>query len=163
MAQKPHDRSQPSAILMYAHGATDLGRGRLSRSSAGNGADDDRDQLLAGGRRRVDCHVLVDRHTETGDLVDLGERFGQLVAVPLGHAARHDEARAVTTPLLEGEDRVDRLPASVVDERAGVDHHQIGVARVRGRLHPVGEQRPDQLVGVDLVLRAAERLDVEAL
>ena len=30
-------------------------------------------------------------------------------------------------------------------------------------LQPVGEQRADQLVGVDLVLRAAERLDVEAL
>ena len=40
MAQKPHERSQPSAIFTYAHGDTDVGRGRLSRSSSGNGADE---------------------------------------------------------------------------------------------------------------------------
>ena len=35
MAQNPHERSQPSAIFTYAHGAVDRGRGRLSRSSVG--------------------------------------------------------------------------------------------------------------------------------
>ena len=35
MAQNPHDRSQPSAILTYAHGALERGRGRLSRSRLG--------------------------------------------------------------------------------------------------------------------------------
>lgn len=40
MAQNPQLRSQPSAIFTYAHGLDDFGRGRLSRSSVGMGADD---------------------------------------------------------------------------------------------------------------------------
>ena len=35
MAQNPHDRSQPSAIFTYAHGAVAGGRGRFSRSKLG--------------------------------------------------------------------------------------------------------------------------------
>ena len=58
---------------------------------------------------------------------------------------------------------VDGLLARGLDERARVDHDEIGVAG-RGRgLEPVREQGGDDLVGVDRVLRAAERLDVEAL
>ena len=37
------------------------------------------------------------------------------------------------------------------------------LAGVVGGHQPVGEERADELVGVDLVLRAAQRLDVEAL
>ena len=104
-----------------------------------------------------------DRHAEPGDLVDLGERLGELGSVPFGHAAGDDEARTVAALPVEGEDRVDALAPRVFDERTRVDDDQVGRARVVGRLHPVGEQRADQFVGVDLVLGTAERLDVEAL
>ncbi len=49
------------------------------------------------------------------------------------------------------------------DERARVDDDEVGVARLGRRCEPVGEQGCDDLVGVDSVLRAAERLDVEPL
>ena len=39
IAQNPHDRSHPSAIFTYAHGDVERGRGRLSRSSSGSGAE----------------------------------------------------------------------------------------------------------------------------
>ena len=59
------------------------------------------------------------------------------------------------------EDRVDRLAPRVLDERAGVHHDEVGlVDRARG-LQAVGDEGRDDLVGVDGVLRAAERLEVE--
>ena len=103
------------------------------------------------------------RHAEPGDLVDLGQRGGQLGAVALGHAAGDDEPGAVATQLGEGEHGVDRLLPGRLDEGARVDDDEVGGAGVVSGLHPVGEQRADQLVRVDLVLRAAQRLDVEAL
>ena len=99
---------------------------------------------------------------EAGDLVDLGQGGGELVAVALGHAAGDDEAAAVAPPLVEGQHGVDRLLAGGLDERARVDDDEVGRLGVVGRAQPVGEQRADELVGVDLVLRAAKRLDVEA-
>ena len=68
----------------------------------------------------------------------------------------------VAAPLVEGEHGVDRLLAGRLDERARVDDDEVGRLGVVGRAQPVGEQRADQLVGVDLVLRATKRLDVEA-
>ena len=62
-------------------GASTGGRGRLSRSSVGTGV------ALTGISCRVGAAHAVDRHAEAGDLVDLGQGGGQLVAVALGHAA----------------------------------------------------------------------------
>ena len=50
----------------------------------------------------------------------------------------------------------------VLDERAGVHDDEIGRLGVLGRRHAFGKEGADQLVGIDLVLRAAEGLDVEA-
>ena len=62
----------------------------------------------------------------------------------------------------ERERDVDRLLAGRLDERARVHDDEVGSpARRRGH-ETVGEQGRDDLVGVDGVLRAAERLDVEA-
>jgi hypothetical protein len=92
------------------------------------------------------------------DRVDLRDLLADLEAVSLGEAARHDQrARPATRlDLRQLEDRVDRLLARPVDERAGIDHQT--VRRLR-RLHdPVaglGQHAQHQL-GVDLVLGTAE-------
>ena len=70
-------------------------------------------------------------HAEAGDLVDLGQGGGQLVAVALGHAAGDDEAGARPALLAEGEDGVDRLLAGGLDEGARVDDDEVGGGRRR--------------------------------
>ncbi len=96
-----------------------------------------RDQLALRGRTSRHLGAVafhrrqIERLTETGDLVDLGKRGGEFVAVALGHAAGHDEPRAVRSEFVEGEDRVDRLLTGGVDEGAGVDHDEVRDARRR--------------------------------
>ena len=58
--------------------------------------------------------------------VGLGQRLGQLVAVALGEAAGDDEPAPVLPAAVEREHGVDRLLPGVLDEGAGVHHHQIG-------------------------------------
>ncbi len=114
-------------------------------------------------RRATAGEAERDRHAESGDLIHLGQRVGQLLAVALGHATGDNQAGTALALIFEGQDGVDRLLAGLVDERAGVDDHQVGLRRVVGGLHAIGQQRADQLVAVDLVLRAPQGLDVEAL
>jgi len=109
-------------------------------------------------RRDVSARPERDRHAETGDGVGLGQGLGQLGAVALGHAAGHHEAGVGPPGLAQGQDRVDRLLAGGLDEGAGVDHDDVGLVGGVRRHEPVGQHRPRQLVGVDLVLRAAEGL-----
>ena len=52
MAQNPHERSQPSAILTYAHGAGRLRPGQVEQVELGTGGDADRDQLTRAGSGR---------------------------------------------------------------------------------------------------------------
>ena len=156
--------ARPVAALGDLHvrpRARALRPGQVEQVEARDRCAADRDEPLAAGGRLVGQDV--DGHAEPGDLIDLGQGLGQLVAVALGHAAGDDEAGAVLALVLEGEDRVDRLLAGLVDERTRVDDHEIGRGRVVGGRHAVGEQRADELVGVDLVLGAAQGLDVEAL
>ena len=101
-------------------------------------------------------------NAEPGDPIDLRQGGGELVAVALGHASGDDQAAAVAPPLVEGEHRVDRLLAGRLDERARVDDDEVGRLGVGRRTQPVGDQRADELVGVDLVLGTTKRLDVEA-
>ena len=103
-----------------------------------------------------------DRHPEPGDAIDLGERLCVLIAIPLGHAAGHDETRPFGPPGLEPEHRLDGLGACLFDERARVDDHDIGVLGSVGRHQTIGQHRADELVRIDLVLGAAEGLDPEA-
>ena len=105
----------------------------------------------------------MDGHAESGDLVDFGQRLGQLGSVALGHASGDDETGRRIAPPVDGDDRVDRLLAGIFDERTGVHDHEICSADIVGRQHAVGQQGADQLVGIDLILRAAESLDIEAL
>ena len=83
----------------------------------------------------------------------LGQRPGQLRAVPLGHAADGDDGRAGVG---RGEDRVDRVLLGGLDEAAGVHQDGVGAVGVVHQLVALGGQPPGQLLGVDLVARAAE-------
>ena len=103
-----------------------------------------------------------DRSTEAEHRVHLGQLLGQFGAVPLGHAPGHHQPRPGATALTQGEDRVDGLSASLLNEGAGVDDDEFGIGGVVDRGHPVREEGADELVGVDLVLRTAQCLDVEA-
>ena len=100
---------------------------------------------------------------EADDGVDLGQRGGELVAVALGHAAGHDQARSRLAGVAEREDGVDRLLAGGLDERAGVDDDEIGAVGVVGGHETVREEARHDLVGVDRVLRTPQRLDPEGL
>jgi hypothetical protein len=82
----------------------------------------------------------------------------QFVAVALGHAPGDDQLGAILARVAEGKDGVDRFLARRFDEGAGVDDDDVGLIGGARRREPVGQQRSDQLVGIDLVLRAAEGL-----
>ena len=73
----------------------------------------------------VDERALVG---EAHHRVGLGERGRELVAVALGHAAGDHQPGAGPLRLGETERDVDRLLARRVDEGAGVDDHEVGVA-----------------------------------
>ena len=78
-------------------------------------------------------------------------------------------ARAGLAVSLPGDDRKYRARIEGRDDievaflSASEISGEIGQGSVVGHFHAVGDERADQLVGIDVVLRAAERLDVEAL
>ena len=91
--------------------------------------------------------------------VDLGDLGLQLVAIAFGQAAGHHQLLAAAVGLVLGqlEDRVDRFLLGPVDERAGVDHQHVGLGRVLGQLVAGALGEAQHHLGVDEVLRAAER------
>ena len=96
--------------------------------------------------------------------VDLGQLLGQLGAVALGQAAGDDQRADRAALLLVGqlEDRVDRLLARARDERAGVHDRDVRVGEVLGDRAARERELPEHDLGVDLVLRAAERPEEDA-
>jgi hypothetical protein len=111
----------------------------------------------AGGRLAAER----DRHPEARHGIRLGQRVGQLLAVALGQAARDHEAGAPGLAPGQVQDDLDGLLPGLLDERAGVHDDEVGRRGVVDGRHPVGQQGPDELVRVDLVLRAAQGLDEE--
>ena len=168
LAAERRDRAEP-ALAVAALGDLDVGPrdrrlrpGQVEQVERRDRRGADRDELAVA--RRPDLAAGGARATPNpATLVDLGQGGGQLVAVALGHAPGDDEAAAVVPPLVEGEDGVDRLLAGCLDERTRVDDDEVSRLGVVSRAQAVGEQGADELVGVDLVLRATKRLDVEAL
>src|SRR5205085_11374189 len=108
----------------------------------------------------------IDDALETGgakDRIDLRHLLEDLGAVTLGETAGDDQGAAATVALQlrQLQDRVDRLLARAIDERARVDDHALGVfdsldERMAGR----GETAEHQL-RIDLILRTAERGEVD--
>ena len=111
------------------------------------------------------CRVRTDRVHDlrhfacSKDCVDLRNLLSQFVAIPLGQAAGDDQSFAGARLLVLGhlEDGVDRLLLRFVDERAGVDDEHVGVGGIAGELMPLLLGEPEHHLGVDEVLRAAER------
>ncbi len=160
LAQNPHRLSHPSATFTYAHGRSRPWPRQVQQVEAGNGSPT-RDEPCPGGPvgSCTECgHAGI---PEPGDGIGLRQGIGQFVAVPLGHAPGDHEPRPFGAPFIEGQDRCDRLLARLLDERTGVHHHQVGIVGRVGSDESVGGHRSGQLVGIDLVLGAAEGLDPE--
>src|SRR5262249_40920294 len=82
-----------------------------------------------------------------------------VAAVALGEAARDDErpAGALLLQLRELEDRLDRFLARAIDEGAGVDDEALRILGPLGEREPGLGQHAEHQLGVDVVLRTAER------
>ena len=126
--------------------------------------------------RAVDGARLVDRHAPRAGRIFIStgtpnpatrsisaERGRELLARALCKAAGHDEPGPLFAQPVELENGLDRLLACSLDERAGVDDDKVGPSRIRRRLEPARCQAADQLLRVDVILRAAERRDPKAL
>ena len=118
-------------------------------------------QLLA-GEDRVELGAQRRVGVEAEDRVGLGQSASaNSVAVPLGEAAHgdHGPVRRIRAGeelgVGEGEHRVDRVLLRRLDEAAGVDHDRVGVVRVLDQRPAVPLEPGGELLGVDLVTRAA--------
>jgi hypothetical protein len=96
--------------------------------------------------------------------VGLGQRDGELRAVPLGEAADgHHLAATGLRDVRRGEQRVDRVLLGLLDEAARVHEDHVGRgAAARGRvrvdqLPAAAREPPGELLRVDLVAGAAQR------
>ena len=114
--------------------------------------------VLLPGQDRPEPAGDVGVVVEAEDRVGLGQRLGEVLAVALGETADRDHGPGGPLGLQVGglEQRVDRVLLGGLHEAAGVDHHRLGLAGVvdepeAARLEPSGE-----LLGVDLVARAAQ-------
>ncbi|MEY2775900.1 MAG: hypothetical protein RL218_1125 [Actinomycetota bacterium] len=157
IAQNPHVRSHPSAIFTYAHGWSP----RVDRLRSRQVEQVEARNFCRAHRQRLSPQLY--RHAEPGYLVNLGQRLGELGPVTLGHASRDDEAGTLFATLGECEHRVDRLAARLLDESTRIDDDEVSRSWVVGGDETVCEQGSDDLVGVDVVLRTAQRFDIEPL
>ena len=151
--------AQKAARSIAALGDLDVGPGR-ARRRAGQLEQVAHARGLAAAHHDVDQRALLG---ESDDGVGLRQRGRELLAVALGHAPRDDHAGAGLAAVGERERDVDRLLACGLDEGARVHDDEVGLGGRCGRGQAVGEQRGDDLVGVDRVLRTAERFDVKPL
>src|SRR2546422_863336 len=108
----------------------------------------------------------VDDALEAGgaqDRVDFRHLPEDLTAVALGEAAGDDQGAAHAALLEpgEGEDRVHRLLARAVDERARVHDEALGLLGALDDRMAGGGQAPEHQLGVDLVLGTAQRGEVD--
>jgi hypothetical protein len=164
---RPADRGDraEAALVVAAVADAQVGvgarRGQQARALLFGPAQAGRGQV---GRTLATVHQI--RHTAgqlavVADLrehVDIGEAPAQAVAVALHQATGHDHTAQSAGGLAFqlGADRRVGFFARRPDERAGVDHHHLGLVGVAGDEQArFGHARQDQL-GVDQVARAAQ-------
>ena len=99
--------------------------------------------------------------TETCDMVYFGHGFSQFGAVALRQAAGHHQRGLGRLGFGQRQDRVDRLLTGLFHEGASVDYHQVGLLVGAGLRKTVGGEQTGELVGIDLVLGASERVQDE--
>ena len=135
-------------------------RRRAVSSSARTGAGRNSDALFVALRHRP-VHdggdLLAAEHAD--DLIDFGHLFEQDVALPLGHAAG-DDHRPDLARLLQCEHLADdgeRFLPGRLDEAAGVDDDHVGPVGVRLKGVAVLGELAEHPLGIDGVLRAAQR------
>ena len=111
--------------------------------------------------RKAGCFQNRFELARANHCVDLGDVSLDLVPVALHKTAGDDKllrAAAVCDLVFNHlEDGVDRLLLGGVDERAGVDHEDLGVFGARRELSAAAMQQAHHDLGVDEVLGAAER------
>ena len=151
LATKRRDRTEP-APAVAAFGNLDVGPRRARRRARGAPAGRSCSTRSPSPRRLVaGAHdpprgLHLDRHAKPCDEVDLADRRRQLLAGALGEASGHDEPGAVASHGVQLQDRLDRLLASGLDERAGVHHDEVGIAGIVRPLVAAGGQPTDQLL-----------------
>ena len=180
MAQNEHRRSQPLASLRLATGPLSSRRRSTWRRWAGVCSstvacpgtttlaacrcDRGQRQQLAAVPRGVRVEPLAGQHAvepggDVGVVVEaehglrLGQALGELLAVPLGHAAGGDHLGAGVGG---GQQRLDRVLLGLLDEAAGVDEDHVGAVGVGADLPAAGVEPGGQLLRVDLVTGTAE-------
>jgi len=89
---------------------------------------------------------------ESEDGVRLGQVLGELGTVPFGQTAHRDD---LGTGVRGGEQGVDGVLLGLLDEAAGVHHHQVGLLLVPDQLVAAIGQPSCQFFGVDLVACAS--------
>ena len=84
--------------------------------------------------------------------------IANLIAIALHHASRHDQLPRLAGFLVFGhlQNRVDGFLLGRIDEAAGVDHQDFGVARLRRQLVPALRQMAHHHLCIHEVLRASE-------
>ncbi len=161
LVRQPHPREVGHPGVAGHRDVVDRG-GPLHRRDRQQRAPVDRDVrgrgVAAEDVAEAGREVRVGVETEHG--VGLGQALGQLRAVPLGEAAHGDDLRArLLRDVRRGEQGVDGVLLGLLDEPAGVDHDDVrrGVVRVEvDQLPAAAVQPPRELLGVDLVARAAQ-------
>jgi hypothetical protein len=119
-------------------------------------------QFFSRLRRRAEDFCDRRKIARAQDVIDLGDIFDEVAGVALREAAGDDEL-SLRRLLVLGhlEDRVDALFFGGVDERAGVDDDDVGIVRRVDQRVPGRFDLAEHELGIDLVLRATERDEVD--
>jgi hypothetical protein len=94
------------------------------------------------------------------DVIDLRDLPGKLGAVHLRQAAGDHEPLVRPFVRRQLQHGVDRLLLGSIDEAAGIDDQEVGGGGTVGGDVPAGAQQRLERLGIDDVLRAAERHEV---
>ena len=137
----------------------------VHRGCCPRGQDLKRRSRLRRCGRRSQPRRLQDRLqlARADDRIDLGDVPADLVAVSLHQASGNDQPLRLTAMLElvlhHLEDGIHRLLLGGIDEATGVDDEDLSVLGARGQLTAGAVEQPHHHLGVNQVLRAAQRYE----